>query len=871
MWGAVTRRLVACAIRSERVLGHLGARHVAGADDVQPGADLGQFIAEEVPHCAQPARVVWRQGWRRCRSAGEHGDRDVQPYPRQHHVPGRLHVGHCVGQRLGGLARGPGRLGGGADFGQRAGQLIGMRREFGPLHGALDGGVHAARQQLQAAAALHDHLAAQQVHRLDAVGAFVDHVEAVVAPVLLHREVARVAVAAVDLDGQGVGLQAPFAGPALGDGREHFQQQARLVGGFWTAGVLLVHEPRAIEVEGQGAFAIALLRQEHAPDVGVLDEAHGGCRGILSGLAVAPRRARHDRPALGAVLGVLQAGAVAGQAEHGGGHADADAGLVHHVEHALQAVARPAHPVADGARAAAVQSAGPLPCPHGVRALAEVEQRVGGAAPAELVVEAGQGHIVALARELPGGVDQVLGHDEERDAFHAGHQAAVRPGDLGQHEVDDVFGHLVVAGGDPHLVAGQAVARAERVGLEIVPVGHGARGDVGERGACLWLGEAHGAGPAPVEFVEREDFALRLGAVHHEQVGVADGEQVGADADRRFREEAVGRGFQGIGQLHAADGVILGRAQHAGFGIGPAGFVRGAGQHDAPVFHARLFSVHEAVERGVFLPGDALAGVEHGIEGFTRMVGESLPLRERDGIEPVVEQEVEGGTQWHGRISAGKGRARTRAGRPGNEGGTPYRILRHGAGGEGSAAGPGGQRRNGALRRGTELLHPIRDRIDLAPAHGLGPPAVQRFRPCDQPVAPGRPQVVDLELGGDHGYLQRCATRIGERVVGQVAHHAAVHEAVLLQQLRRDGQAQFTARRREGGQLGPQQLAEGLPGQHVAAMGEPFGIAARHGSRLLRAPGHGALRTLRTRRRHPCRHRCTSSRRRAWHRGGGLR
>ncbi len=378
----------------------------------------------------------------------------------------------------------------------------------------------------------------------------------------------------------------------------------------------------------------------------------GGAGGVLAGLAVARCRARHDRPALGAVPGVLQARAVAGQAEHGGGHADADAGLVHHVEHALQAVARHAHPVADGARATAVQPARPLPGPHRVRALSEIEQRVGGATPAELVVEARQGHIVALAGELPGAVHQVLGHDEERNALHAGHRAAVRPGDLGQHEVDDVLGHLVVAGGNPHLVAGQAVARAERIGLEIVPVGHGARGDVGERGACLGLGEAHGAGPAPVEFVEGEDFTLRLGAVHHEQVGVADGEQVGADADRRFREEAVGRGLEGVGQLHAADGVILGRAQHAGLGIGPAGFVRGAGQHDAPSFHARLFGVHEAVERGVFLPGNALAGVEHGIEGFARMVGESLPLRKRGGIEPVVEQEVEGGAQWHGCISA---------------------------------------------------------------------------------------------------------------------------------------------------------------------------------------------------------------------------
>src|SRR5258708_9657620 len=42
--------------------------------------------------------------------------------------------------------------------------------------------------------------------------------------VLLHGKVARVAVAAVDLDGQGVGLQAELAGPALGEARDHFPQ-----------------------------------------------------------------------------------------------------------------------------------------------------------------------------------------------------------------------------------------------------------------------------------------------------------------------------------------------------------------------------------------------------------------------------------------------------------------------------------------------------------------------------------------------------------------------------------------------------------------------------------------------------------------------
>ena len=88
-----------------------------------------------------------------------------------------------------------------------------------------------------------------------------------------------------------------------------------------------------------------------------------------------------------------------------------------------------------------------------------------------------------------------------------GHQLAVRPGDLGQHQVDDVLGQLVLAVADPHLVAAQAVARAERVGLEVGAIGHGARDDVRQAGAGLRLRQAHGAEEAPAELVAREHLA----------------------------------------------------------------------------------------------------------------------------------------------------------------------------------------------------------------------------------------------------------------------------------------------------------------------------------------------------------------------------
>ena len=88
-----------------------------------------------------------------------------------------------------------------------------------------------------------------------------------------------------------------------------------------------------------------------------------------------------------AVFGVVKAGVVASQPQHGGCHADADAGFVHHVEHALEAFAGLAHEVAHGAALTA----------DGVLAFAKVQQCVGGATPAAFVVQTCQGHVVALA------------------------------------------------------------------------------------------------------------------------------------------------------------------------------------------------------------------------------------------------------------------------------------------------------------------------------------------------------------------------------------------------------------------------------------------------------------------------------------------
>jgi len=129
-------------------------------------------------------------------------------------------------------------------------------------------------QQPQRRAVLHDDLAAEQVQALDAVRALVDRVQPVVAVELLDVVVAGVAVAAVHLDRQVVGRQAVLRRPALRDRRQHLEQERGPLASGGITGALLVDQPGAVEAQGQRAFDVRLLGQQHAPYVGVLDDRH---------------------------------------------------------------------------------------------------------------------------------------------------------------------------------------------------------------------------------------------------------------------------------------------------------------------------------------------------------------------------------------------------------------------------------------------------------------------------------------------------------------------------------------------------------------------------------------------------------------------
>ena len=290
-----------------------------------------------------------------------------------------------------------------------------------------------------------------------------------------------------------------------------------------------------------------------------------------------------------------------------------------------------------------------------VHALAEVEQRVRRPPVAHLVVEPGQDDVVALA-ERAVVVHQELGDDEQRDALHAGRTA----GDLGQHQVDDVLGQLVVAAGDPHLVAGQPVAA--------VVLGLGPRGDVGQRRAGLRLRQRHRAEPAALELRSHVGVDLLLAAVGEQQPRVAHGEErVGRRADVGRLEPGEHRLPDGVRQLHAAVLLVEGAGHQPGVGehLQRLGHLRD--QLDLAVDHPRLVLVGLAVVRREVLGGDLLGEVEDRVEGLAGVLGEPRALGQRLHVEPLVQQEVE--------VAAGQDQRGTHAARVGRTSPRPPGLV----------------------------------------------------------------------------------------------------------------------------------------------------------------------------------------------------
>ncbi len=225
-------------------------------------------------------------------------------------------------------------------------------------------------------------------------------------------------------------------------------------------------------------------------------------------------------------------------------HADGEARGVHHDKHGVEAAVLLADQVADGAVL-----------------LAEFHHARGAGVNAELVFEAGADDVVARTGRAVG-IQQKLRHEEERDALGAG--GCVRQ--AGQHHVDDVAGHLVLAVGDEDLGAEQAI--------RAVALRHGLGLHRGEIGTGLRLGEVHRAGPLAGDHFRQVGGFQRVRAVGMQRVDRALGQQR-AQAERQVRRvpDLAGRHRHHAGQALAAEFFRTGQRTPAAFGELAVGFL----------------------------------------------------------------------------------------------------------------------------------------------------------------------------------------------------------------------------------------------------------------------------------------------------------
>ena len=314
--------------------------------------------------------------------------------------------------------------------------------------------VHDLGEALERFALGHQHFTAEQVQRLDAGGAFVQHRNAAVAHVLLHAPLSDKAVATVDLHAVVGRFKTDFGHECLGDRGHEGQQGICLFLGFVVGTVLDDVHLLGSEVHHRTVtFGEGFHGQQHAAYVRVHDDRvssfiwrfRAGQGAHLQAIT------RIFQAALEADLGVSQALQRSAQASG-----------VHEGEHAVQAFVRRADQETGGR--------------------VEVHHAGGVAVDAHLVFQGTTGDRVALAHRAIG-VGQELGHDKQRDAFGA--SRCIRQ--AGQYDVDDVVGHVVLAGRDEDLGTG------DFVGAVSLRLGLGAQH--AQVGAAVWLGQAHGAGP----------------------------------------------------------------------------------------------------------------------------------------------------------------------------------------------------------------------------------------------------------------------------------------------------------------------------------------------------------------------------------------
>ena len=361
--------------------------------------------------------------------------------------------------------------------------------------------------------ALARHFAPDQVVRLDRGGALVNGGNARIAQQLRRAGFLDIAHAAVHLDAGRGHFDAVLGAPALHH-RDHHVGKRLVLGPQPCVRVAVgdVHRGRGHIRQRAHRLGLRLHAHQHAPHIGLADDGHRlGAAGEITPL----------HPLLGVaerqLVGALRYGDAL--------QADGEARGVHHDEHVGEAFVLLTHQIADRAFLLAVD-----------------QHRGGAGVDAELVLDRSALHVVPLAQAAVG-IDQELGHDEQRYALHPlGCVGRAR-----EHQVNDVLGQVVLAVSNENLLAGDAVVIAFALGLRL---------DQRQIRACLRLGQVHGAGPGAFDHFRQEGLFEPVGAAQEQRLDRAAGQQ------RAQRKRQIGR----FPHLHHRRRHQLGQALTAEFG-----------------------------------------------------------------------------------------------------------------------------------------------------------------------------------------------------------------------------------------------------------------------------------------------------------------
>ena len=256
------------------------------------------------------------------------GSGDLEPHPAKRDHPHQLHIGISAGADILGV--------GDAVLGKPHGRGLKLAEGFferlykpgGIACGLGLGDVTAEQFEIGAdrAAAILGQLAPNQIHRLDAVGAFVDLGDAGVADELVHAPFADIAVAAENLLHVDRDFEPAVGEVALdhrGEQRDEVVGRLALLLGRGLVGEIDLE--RAPQHEGARALVEGFRLHQHAADVGVDEQCIGlGIRVALVG---------QQGAALAAVLGVGDRVLIGDFALGEALQADAEACRVHHDEH----------------------------------------------------------------------------------------------------------------------------------------------------------------------------------------------------------------------------------------------------------------------------------------------------------------------------------------------------------------------------------------------------------------------------------------------------------------------------------------------------------------------------------------------------------